>query len=448
MSPSKAEGGPRISLVTATAIVVANMVGVGVFTSLGFQVQAIPSGFPILLLWLVGGLVALTGACCYAEIAGMMPRSGGEYHYLSEIYHPLVGFLSGWVSVTVGFAAPTAAAGLAFGQYFATATGWGGATAWALVLVTGVTGIHLAGIRIAERFQIAFTGLKLTTILVLIVSALFVREPQGVTLWPQPDDAIYVFSGSFALSLFFVMYAYSGWNAAAYVGSEVRSPQRNLPLALLLGTGLVTGLYLALNACFLRVAPVEAMSGEVEVGAVAARYVFGENGGRIMGLIIAAGLVSTISSMTWAGPRVGQVMGEDYRGFRWLAGRSASGAPRVAILLQWVVVMLLLLFVPFEQIIYYIQAILTLSSLLVVAGLFYLRVQRPEADRPFRAWGYPVTPGLFLGVSLWMLVEFVQQKPAETAWGLVTLVVGGAVYFGLGKPSKAIAPPKDDRFCE
>jgi APA family basic amino acid/polyamine antiporter len=420
---------PRhLTLPTAVAIVVANMVGTGVFTSLGFQVAAIPTGFPILLLWACGGLISFCGAVCYAELAAMMPRSGGEYHLLGQAYHPFAGFLSGWISVTVGFAAPVAIAGLAFGEYVAAVSGWEHPTLLASALVVSVTAVHLAGPRAAGGFQVAFTVGKLLLLLVLILAGLFLRGDSGMTLAWREGDAARILSPEFAMALFFVMYAYSGWNAAAYVAGDMRRPERNVPLALLLGTAVVTALYLGVNAVFLVTTPAAEMAGQEEVGFIAARHLFGESGGRFMGILIAFGLVSTVSSMTWTGPRVGMVMGEDHRLFRPLARRSGNGTPWIAILGQAAVVLALLWLVPFERILYYIEAILILSSMLAVAAVFVLRRRCPDAPRPYRAWGYPVTPLLFLAVSLYMLWVFVGRQPAEAAGGLLTLVAGAAVY--------------------
>lgn len=419
----------KISLLTAIAIVVANMVGVGVFTSLGFQVIDIPSGFPILLLWFVGGVLSFCGAVCYGELAAMMPRSGGEYHLLSESYHPLMGFLSGWISVTVGFGAPIAAAGLAFGEYMGAITGSGRGELYAAFLVILVTLVHLRGVRTASQFQVIFTSGKVFLILLLSFSAFLIGKSQGVSFLPQPGDLDLIFQPAFAISLFWVMYAYSGWNAAAYVAGEVRNPGRNVPLALVLGTGIVTVLYLMLNAAFLHVAPIEEMKFQEEVGLIAATHIFGEQGGKVMGLLISFGLVSTISSMIWAGPRVTQVMAEDYRLFGFLSVKNRFGSPGWAILLQAAIVLILLVTSTFESLIYYIQALLFVSSLLVVLAVFVLRFRRPEADRPYKTWGYPVTPAVFLAATVLMLIKFASERPSETLWGLLTLVSGFAVYY-------------------
>ncbi|HBJ84468.1 MAG TPA: amino acid permease, partial [Verrucomicrobiales bacterium] len=267
MSTARAQG---ISLITATAVVVANMIGTGVFTSLGFQVGDLPSGFTIMMLWLVGGVCAFCGAVCYGELAAALPRSGGEYHFLSRIFHPAVGFLSGWLSITVGFAAPIALAAMAFGKYFSTIFPHAPATTWSLVMVWIITLVHVGGIHVAARFQNTATWLKVTLICVFIGAGYWLATGQAVRFTPAADDVKLITSRPFAVSLVYVMYSYAGWNAATYIVGEIRNPQRNVPKAIALGTLLVTVLYLALNATFLNAAPMSELAGKLDVGHVAA----------------------------------------------------------------------------------------------------------------------------------------------------------------------------------
>ena len=245
----------KISVVTATNLVVANMVGTGVFTSLGFQVAGITSDFAIIALWVVGGMLALCGALSYAELATALPRSGGEYHFLSRIYHPAVGFLSGWISVVVGFPAPIALAGIAFGGYFKIFAPGISPIFLSLLIIWIITIVHLFGVRVEEMFQNGSTFLKIGLILVLIVAGFLITNPQQLSMLPGPDTWPILMSRPFAVDLVYVMYAYSGWNAATYITDEVRNPAKNVPWALLIGTLAVTVLYLALNYIFLRTTP-------------------------------------------------------------------------------------------------------------------------------------------------------------------------------------------------
>ncbi len=430
-SPSEARGS-GIGLPTATAIVVANMIGTGVFTSLGFQVADLPTGFPILVLWMLGGVLALCGALCYAELGSMMPRSGGEYHLLREAVHPVAGFLAGWISITVGFAAPVALAAAAFGEYLGRLTGGTDPRWFAVPVVVIVTAIHFGSLRFAGNFQVAFTAGKVLLIITLIVAAALAKTSEILTFAPLPGDGALIFQPAFAVSLVYVMYAYTGWNAAAYIAGEIRDPQRNLPLALVTGTVLVTVLYVALNAAFLIAAPVSKMAGELDVALIAAQGLFGERGGALMGLLIAFGLISSISAMTWAGPRVAQIMGEDHRIFRILSKRNRHSVPARALLLQSSVVTLLVATTTFRQLLLYIESLLILSSMVTVAAVIWLRIKKPGIARPFRVPGYPLVPLLYIVASLWMLWVLTAQHPMESALGLATLALGWVLHFVAG----------------
>ena len=421
---------PRsISLLTATCLVVANMIGTGIFTSLGFQVGDLPSGFTILALWLLGGICALCGALSYAELAAALPRSGGEYHFLSAVYHPAVGFLAGWISVTVGFAAPVALAAMAFGKYFSHAAPGAPPLAMSLAVVVLVTAVHLRGAGLGSLFQNVATALKVLLILALIGAGLAAADTQPVSFLPAARDAALITSPPFAVSLIFVMYAYSGWNASAYIVGEIRDPSRNVPRSLALGTLIVIALYLALNAVFLHTAPIDELRGKIEVGHIAATHIFGPAGGRIMAGLICAGLVSSISAMTWVGPRVTMAMGEDCGALRFLGRKTRAGVPAVALLAQGCVVVGLLLTATFEAVLTYLQFSLTCCSFLTVLGVIVLRVRRPELPRPYRTWGYPVTPLIFLGVSAWMMWHLLRSHPMESLAGAGTMLLGLLIYF-------------------
>jgi len=418
-----------INLFTAINIVVANMIGTGVFTSLGFQVIDIKSGFALLFLWVVGGIFALCGALSYGELGAVMPRSGGEFHYLSRIYHPAVGFLSGWVSATVGFAAPIAAAAIALGSYLSRVFPGFNSTAVALAVVIGVALIHMQNIKLGSYFQNIFTLLKVLLIVFLVISGFLLAEPQNINFLPAPGDLNLIFSSPFAVSLVFVMYAYSGWNASVYIASEIKDPEKNIPRSLFLGTLIVLVLYLLLNFIFLYTTPIGEMAGKLEVGYLAGNRIFGAAGGQLMGLLISLGLISSISSMTWAGPRVTQVIGEDIPFFSLLATKNRSGIPHYAMLLQLAIVLVLIITSSFEAVVTYLGFTLTLSSFLTVLGVFVHRFRYPEVRRPYKTWGYPVTPLIFLAISLWMLTYIFIDKPGESLAGIGTILIGLPVYF-------------------
>src|SRR5258708_5753364 len=266
--------GPTVSVLVAAAIVVADMVGVGVFTSLGFQVKDIPSGFSILALWTVGGLVALCGVFAYSELGAMFPRSSGEYNFLSRAYHPAFGFLAGWVSATVGFAAPVALAAMAFGEYGKSIDPEAPSLALAIGIVWLVSLVQLCGVRHSSTFQLISTILKVVLIIAFLVAGFVVGTPQPLTFAPQASDFAHIVSAPFAIGLVFVMYSFSGWNAATYIIGEMRMPQRNLPRAMLSGTLIVLVLYVALNAVFLRTAPIDKLARQIDVATIAGPSIF------------------------------------------------------------------------------------------------------------------------------------------------------------------------------
>ena len=422
-------GGVRqVSLFTAICIVVANMIGTGVFTCLGFQVGGLPSPFAIMALWVVGGICALCGALAYAELAATLPRSGGEYHFLSQIYHPAVGFLAGWLSITAGFAVPVALAAMAFGKYFGAVLPGFPPQLLSLGVVCLVTLAHLGSTRLSSIFQDTATSLKILLILLLIGAGFLLPVPQVASFMPVKGDLALIGGNSFAISLIFVMYAYSGWNGCVYIVGEMRKPARNVPLALVSGTLFVTVLYVSLNAMFLRVAPMFELAGQLDVGHVAATKIFGELGGRLMSGVIGLGLISAISAMTWIGPRVSATMGEDCKALSWLARRCPQGSPRLALLVQSLIVVVLLLTATFERALTYLQFSLTLMSFLAVLGVIVLRIRHPNLPRSYRMWGYPLTPLIFLGISLWMMWHVLWASPLESLAGLVTLAAGLVIY--------------------
>jgi len=418
-----------VAFPTAAAIAVADMIGIGVFTSLGFQLAGLPSGFAILMLWIVGGLAALAGALSYAELAVLFPRSGGEYNFLSRIYHPALGFMSGWISATVGFAAPVALAAMAFGDYFAGIVPGAPPLAVGLAAVWVVSAVHFTGVRHGATFQNVATLIKVALIVLFIVCGLALGEPQPVSFLPQPGDLAAIASAPFAVSLVFVMYSYSGWNAATYIAGDVRAPGQTLPKAMLAATLAVVLLYVALNAVFLYTTPIEAMAGQLNVAQIAGEHIFGVTGGRIVAGLICVGLVSAISAMMWIGPRVTVAMGEDFPLLGIFAQRGDNGAPKVALAFQLGVVTLLLLTRSFEAVLDFIQFSLTLCSFFAVAGVIVLRVTRPELPRAYRVWGYPATPLVFLAVTGFMMYYLVSERPLESLASLGLLGAGLILFF-------------------
>lgn len=418
----------------ASAVIIANMIGTGVFTSLGYQLPDIKSGFVLLMLWVVGGITALCGALTYAELGAALPRSGGEYNFLSRIYHPLVGFISGWISATIGFAAPVALAAITFGSYLSAAFPSLNATWLAVGIILVVTAAHVGRRQRSSNFQSVFTAAKISLIVgFCLLCGFMVDEVQPVNFLPSAGDGALLLSSAFAVSLIYVNYAYTGWNSVTYLINEVSDAQRNLPKILITSTVTVMLLYVALNFTFLLVAPMDAMEGQVEVGYIAAKHVFGAGGASAISFFLSLLLISTISAMTIAGPRVLQVIGEDYKLFDRLARKNKDGIPSLAILVQSAIALIFVLTSSFESILLFSGFILCLNTLFAVSGIFVLRWKQPELERPYRTWLYPLPPLIYLALMTWTLVFIIQQQPKETLIAAGIIVAGSLAYLGAKK---------------
>ncbi|MFM9074175.1 MAG: APC family permease, partial [Bacteroidota bacterium] len=358
----------KYSLSVSTMLVIANMVGTGVFTSLGYQVGPVPSAFAIIILWGMGGVVALCGALSYAELATTLKRSGGEYLFLSKIFHPAVGFLSGWTSMMVGFAGAVSAVALAIGEYSHRLLGLP-VQLVAVAAIVLVTIIHLFGVRTGGIAQNIFTGFKLSLILFFCISPLFMEvEGSGVSVMPSAGDWNIILSSGWAVSLVFVVYAYSGWNAASYIAGNMENPARNLPRALFTGTLVVMVIYLALNAMFMYVADFGELDGKNDIGNIVSEKLFGPSVALVFSGLFSVALLSTLSAMTIAGPRVGEAMGEDYPALRFFSRRNRFDMPWPAIVFQSAWSVMLVLVSSFKEIIQYISVSLSWFTLFSVIG--------------------------------------------------------------------------------
>jgi APA family basic amino acid/polyamine antiporter len=420
----------KYSARSATAVIVANMIGTGVFAALGFQLLEIQSGFVILMLWTVGGLTALCGALSYAELGAAMPDGGGEYNFLSKIYHPMVGFVTGWVSTTIGFAAPVAVVAILFAGYFTSVFPIVNQEVLAIGLIVVLTAIHITNHKSSGGFHQIMTLLKLLLVVGFSGFAYFmVDQPQDISFLPTVDDLDIVFSGSFAVTLIYVNYAYMGWNSATYISNELDNPQKNLPKILLIGTLTVTVLYVILNFIFLYVAPIEEMVGVKEIGYIAAKHAFGEQGAAIMGISLSVILISTVSAMTMAGPRAFQAIGRDYPLFKKLAVTNNNDIPVFAILLQSTLSILFVLTSSFQFILIFAGFTLGVSNFTTVLGVLVLRKTQPNLHRPYKTWLYPITPLLYLCLMGWSLLYIIFDKPKEALMSLGVIVIGILMYF-------------------
>ncbi len=431
----------RLGVVTATLVVVANMIGTGVFTTTGLILAEMGSPCAVLLAWLLGGVIALCGALAYAELAASIARNGGEYRMLSDTFHPAVGFTAGWVCLVVGFSAPIAASSMAFGRYVHALVPGVSPILAGIVLVVLLSTVHAARVSTGAWLQNVFTLATILLILVFILGTAWLlrgHQPRRLTL---PDREL-LLSPSFAVGLIFVTFAYSGWNAAAYLSGEIRNPSRNLPLALGLGTGLVTLLYLGLNAAFLLGTPLQQLAGTVEVGHLAAVSIFGQDAGRAISALIALALVSSVSAMMIVGPRVYEAMGQDFFALRFLRLRTDGGGPLLSIAFQALFAVFMLVTFSFDALLMYIGFALSASAALTVTAVFVRRRRDPGRTRPYHMWGYPVTPALFLLFAGWMIVRSVSQRPLAALLGAITIAIGLLVYVAVKRVGLSHRPER------
>ncbi|MFN3236112.1 MAG: APC family permease [Pseudomonadales bacterium] len=423
---------------TAIAIVIANMVGTGVFTSLGYQLVDIDSPLMILALWLLGGVTALCGALTYAELAVRLPRSGGEYNYLNEIYHPSLGFVSGWISVLVGFSAPTALAAMTFAAYLVAALDLPiNKALLAIGLVVMLTAFHCRSVKSSSGVQDVFTLLKLLLILLFCLVVGVSQQHSSLAAFAfEPGDGSLLLTAGFAVSLIYVNYAYTGWNVATYIAGELEDPKRDVPRVLVTGTLVVMLLYILLNGVFLLAAPQDELRGKIEVGVIVAEYTFGTAGAVTMGVGLSLLLVSTVSAMILAGPRVIQVMGEDYELFRWFGHRSGAGVPVRAILAQSSLTIVFIATATFESVLVFSGFVLGLNALITVLGLFWLRRKQvlPTSD-DYRVPWYPLPPLIFSCLMLWTLVFLALNRMEEVAYAAALIAAGFAAFFFVANKS-------------
>lgn len=412
---------------TCLALVMATMVGTGVYTSLGFQLQDLNGGFSILLVWLAGGIISLCGALSYAELSSRIPASGGEYAYLSEAYHPSLGFMAGFVSLVAGFTAPIALAAIAFGSYLHAACPGISEHIAALSAVLALSLIHLRSLEQSALLQNLMTAVKFSLLgIFLILGIVFcIRNPGHLAaIAPSGSSFSELIRPSTGVALLFVLYAYSGWNAPTYMSSEVRNPQSTVGRSLAVGTLVVTVLYVMTNAVFLTAAPASALRGKLDVGGIAAGFLMGPTGGAVMSALIAVGLLASLGAMILAGPRVTARIGQDHAALSWLAVTDTRGTPRRAALLQLGLVLLLIMTGSFETVLIYAQIPLLACLILGVIAVPVLRMRRGSSVAgTFRCPLYPIPPAVFILCTLAGLIYSAMTRPWVALAGVLTMAL-------------------------
>jgi APA family basic amino acid/polyamine antiporter len=431
----------KLGLFPLTNIVVANMIGAGIFTTSGLLMKDLHNPGVMIALWLFGGLIALCGALSYGELGAAFPQAGGEYAFLSRLYHPVLGFLSGWVSFFVGFSAPIAASAIGFSEYLTRAfpgllrvglfSGPAEAAVmkklYAIVIIAAFTFLHTRGLKTGARVQNVLTGLKILLI-VGLVAAGFAVGKGSLAHFAAAAPFRFDFGGlkTMGLSLMWIMFAYSGWNASAYVGSEVRDPLRNLPRSLLLGTAIVALLYVALNVFYVYAIAPASMEGVISVAGLAAGNLFGPAAETVLSLLVSFALFSSLSAYLILGPRVYYSMARDGIFFKSIAYVDPKCAvPTRSIVLQGAIAAVMVFLGTFEQLLTYMSFSLGIFPLLAVLGVFKLRRSGRSA---VKLPGYPVASAVYILAGTAILALSFLERPKESLVALATAAVGIPVY--------------------
>ncbi|WP_165243861.1 APC family permease [Paludisphaera soli] len=440
----------------AVFVVVASMVGTGVLSTSGYTMALVGSNQLMLALWVLGGVIAICGALTLAELSAALPKTGGDYVFLFEAYGPLAAFLSGWVSFLMGFSGPSATAAYGSAKYMLAPLRLTGQDAMlaerglATVAILIFAAIHVSGRRRTSLVQGWITGLKVAVLLVLIVGGLAVGWPNTANLADaKPIDA--GLAKTMLFSMVFIYYAYTGWNGASYLAGEIREPQKVLPRAILIGTAIVTVLYLAVNVVYalaLSAADVQAIVADpantqgldavAPIAEIATRRLFGEKWSNPLSVAVGLMMLSSLSVYMLLGPRVIFAMAKAGQ-FPSMAARltQRTQTPAVATLFQIAATLVLLWTGTFESLFVYASVGLSLFSLLAMSAIFVLRVKRPDLPRPFRTPGYPVTPAIYLGLTGTLLVAAFISSPVVSTISLVSMLVGIPVYYLAPRPARA-----------
>ena len=414
----------KIGWKTATSIVISSMIGTGVFTSLGFQLVEVQNTWSIVLLWFLGGALALIGAFTFAELGTHYKRTGGDYIFISEAISPFLGYLSAWTSMIVGFSAPVAIAAIAMESYLMPFK-IPNIRVFSVTAVILICLFHSFSLRQSSAFQNFSTVFK--------IAFVFFVLGLGVYFLPIPNNAISfstslsseVFKPGFAVSLLYVTYAYTGWNTSAYIVEEIDKPEKNLPKSLIIGTLSVTIVYILLQFVFLKFSTFTQLKGQVDVALIATNNILGTTANKWISAGIAFQLIATMSSYIWVGPRIIHSMAQQYKFWKWLRPTNAHNIPIRALWFQCFLILLLLFSGSLERIMLYTSFLLQLMGTLAVSSIFFTKRQTNDYHSPFR----PYLQYLYVGFSLFVLTFIVIDRPTESLIGLGILGVGATTYF-------------------
>ena len=438
----------QLNLFDAVMVISGDMIGIGIFVTTGVIAETLPSPGGVLLVWVLGGLLALTGALSCAELSASLPYAGGDYIYIREAYGKLMGFLSGWSSFLVTFSGAIAFLAVGFNgfmSFFFPVLGSNEAifslaiplfpinvtvgTVFSIIVVLLISGLHCLGVRLGTVTQNILTTLKIGALLGIIILGVFFGQGDTSHFTPLFDWAKISNFSLFAAAFIPAIFAYSGWNAIIYIAGEVKDPERNLPRALLWANLIVIALYLAINLVYIYGVPVTQMKGALRVSEVATTALFGYQTSAWITAIITVSILGALNVVTMIGPRIYYAMARDGVFFQGLTRVHPTFAtPTNAIMLQALWACVLILTGTFGTLFTYVSVIITLFSALTVGSVIVLRFKRPELKRPYKLWGYPVVPILFILAHLWIVWGSLMEKPRDSLWGVIIVSLGIPAY--------------------
>lgn len=417
----------KIGWKTAVAIVVSNMIGTGIFTTLGFQLVDITNTYSIFLLWAIGGILALFGAFCYAELGVNFKGNGGDYIYLKETYHPILGYLVSWISLIIGFSSPVALAALAMSKYLSVFDFTFGIP-FSIVIIFLVAISLSFSLKGSSIFHNFFTFIKIAFIVILIILGVILSEPNDIgnslnfgNSWEKE-----IMLPAFATSLVFVTYSYTGWNSASYIAGEIDNVHKNLPKSLIIGTVFVTVCYILINYIMLKHAPVHQLAGKEDVMREAANNMLGISFGKVVNIFIALQLVATISGYLWVGSRLTQAFAKENRLWKSLSVNNKKGIPVRAIFAHAVIATIIILSGSFKEIFVYTAFILQLFASLAISTVYFIK---KDQRKIFKSNLFYLFPTVFLLFSAYILYFTFINNPKESIIGLGIIAIGLVLYF-------------------
>ncbi|MCG8332404.1 MAG: amino acid permease [Chitinophagales bacterium] len=425
----------KLTLYGLTMIAIGSCIGSGIFVTPYAVVQAVPHHGFVLLVWALGGLIALTGALTFAELGGMYPGAGGVYVYLKEAYGELAGFLYGWVILLVINTGALAALGIALAEYlsyFYPFT-YSGKIVVAIVTVASLTLINMLGVNTSQWLANLFSGLKLLAIAGIIIAGFLFYDADKIQLEFNLMHNVPTDLGSaLLLALIGVLWSFGGWHHASYLAGEAVEPQRTVPRAMVLGALIVTAMYVLVNLSYMLLMPLNGIANTTRVAGEAVGQ-FIQSGGQIVAIAIAISIFGTIAIYTMSAPRIYFAMAKDGIFFSALAKvHPRFHTPVNAMLLQaiWAII-LLLLWGTFADLITYVTFMDIAFMALAGASIFIFRSRHPKRERPYRTWAYPIVPGIFVLISSAFVVNTLIQRPSQALAGLILLALGVGVYYAV-----------------